>query len=384
MLRALGGRWFGNVRRVKVCQLITELGPAGAERCVYELARRLDRNRFDVQVASLRGGVVAEWLGEAGIRVTVLGVRGRWDVRGLGKLVRLLRRERIDLLHTHLFHADLVGRPAAALAGVPHLVHTVHTVEGRFRPWQFAYARLLADSCERIVCVSASARDAHARRSGLPLRRYAVIPNGLDAGAFARDEGSRRRLRGQWALGGDQVLAAFVGRLDYEKGLDVLLSAMSHLAARGRPVEAVIAGDGPQRRMVENFVAHGEGGRHCRYLGFVRDVRAVLSAADVFVMPSRWEGFGLAAAEAMAASLPVIASDIPALRDLLAEGTAGLLVERDDSLSLAEAIDRLADDAPLRAALGSAGRRRVVESHPIEQNIAAHERLYAELAAEVF
>jgi glycosyltransferase involved in cell wall biosynthesis len=383
MLAAWDGRWCRNVRRLKVCQLITELSPAGAERCVYELARRLDRNRFDVQVAALRGGAVADWLAEAGVRVAVLGVRSRWDVTGMSKLVGLLREERIDLLHTHLFHADLAGRPAAALAGVAHLIHTVHTVEGRFRPWQFAYARFLSGSCHRIVCVSASARDAHARRSGLPLRGYEVIPNGLDAGAFARDEESRRRLRGRWGLGEDQVLAAFVGRLDYEKGLDVLLSAMSHLAARGRPVEAVIAGDGPQRRMVENFVAHGEGGRFCRYLGFVRDVRAVLSAADIFVMPSRWEGFGLAGAEAMAASLPVIASDIPALRDLLAEGTAGVLVGQGDSLALAEVIDRLADDAPLRAALGGAGRRRVVETHPIERNIAAHERLYTEVAADV-
>jgi glycosyltransferase involved in cell wall biosynthesis len=293
-----------------------------------------------------------------------------------------LRQQRIDLLHTHLFHADLVGRPAAALAGVPHLVHTVHTAEGRFRPWQFAYARFLADSCDRVVSVSPSARDFHARRSGLPLRRYEVIPNGLDAQAFARDEASRRRLRCQWGLGEDQVLLAFLGRLDREKGLDVLLSAMSHLAARGRPVEAIIAGEGPARQMIENFIAHGEGGRCCRYLGFVPDVRAVLSAADIFVMPSRWEGFGLAAAEAMAASLPVIASDIPPLRGLLDGGTAGVLVEPEGSVALGEAILRLAEDAPLRAALGSAGRRRVVEAYPIEQNIAAHERLYSQVTRE--
>ena len=367
------------MRRIKICQLITELGPAGAERCVYELSRRLDRDRFDVQVMALRGGAVAGWLSEAGIRVTVLDIRGRWDVRGLVRLARLLREEQIDLLHAHLFHADLVARPAASLAAVPHLVHTVHTAEGRFRPWQFAYARFTAAACERIVCVSESARDFHARRSGLPPWRYTVIHNGLDAGAFARDESSRRRLRTEWNLGDDRVLTAYVGRLDHEKGLDLLLSATSHLAARGRPVDLVIAGDGPQRRMVENFIAHGEGGRRCRYVGFLRDVRDILSAADMFIMPSRWEGFGLAAAEAMAASLPVIASDIPALRDLLGGGSAGLLVEPTDSVSLAEAMERLADDPPLRAAMGDAGRRRVVEAFPIEANIAAHEKLYSEL-----
>ncbi|MCK4601999.1 MAG: glycosyltransferase, partial [Phycisphaerae bacterium] len=140
--------------RLRVCQLITSLEPAGAERCVYELAKRLDGDRFDVQVLALQGGAVADWLAEAGVKVTVLDVRGKWHVSKLAALTRTLRRERIDLLHTHLFHAGVAGRAAAYLADVPHVIHTIHVAEGRFRPWRFAYARLLANSCERLVCVS--------------------------------------------------------------------------------------------------------------------------------------------------------------------------------------------------------------------------------------
>ncbi len=370
------------MRRLRLCHLMTELGPAGAERCVYELARRLDRGRFDVQVAALRGGAVADWLVEAGVPVTVLDLRGRWDA---GKLLALadLLCGRVDLLHTHLFHADLVGRIAAAWAGVPHLVHTVHTAEGRFRPWQFAWARLMAGRCDRIVCVSASVRDFHARRSGLPPARYTVIPNGIDAESFARDEQARRRLREQWGLSSGQVLLAYVGRLDYEKGTDVLLSAASHLAARGSPIHLVIAGDGPQRRQVENFIAHGEGGRQCRYLGHVQDVRGVLSAADLLVMPSRWEGFGLAAAEAMACGLAVIASDVPALRELVTQGRTGLLVEPGEVVPLAEAIVHLSANAAARATMGQAGRRHVTQKYPLAAMIQAHERLYLEVAADL-
>jgi glycosyltransferase involved in cell wall biosynthesis len=370
------------MKQLRVCHLITELGPAGAERCVYELARRLDRGRFDVQVAALRGGAVADWLAEAHVPVTVLGLRGRWDAGKLPALVELLRG-RVDLLHTHLFHADLVGRLAAAWAGVPHLVHTVHTAEGRFRPWQFAAARLLAGACDRIVCVSQSTRDFHAQRSGLPLGRYTVIPNGIDAEAFAHDEQARRRLRQQWGLSGEQVLLAYVGRLDYEKGTNVLLSAASHLAARGSPIHLVIAGEGPQRQQVENFIAHGEGGQLCRYLGHVQDVRAVLSAADALVMPSRWEGFGLAAAEAMACGLAVIASDVPGLRELVTDGQTGLLVEPDDAVALAEAIEHLSADAAARETMGQTGRRRVVQDYPLTAMIEAHERLYLEVAADL-
>ena len=371
------------MERFRVCQLITDLGPAGAERAVYEVSTRLDKDRFDVQVAALRGGPVAAWLEQAGVKVTVLGVRGRWDLGKLYRLATLLRGERIDLLHTHLFHADLIGRPAAGLAGVPRLVHTVHTVEGRFRPWHFAFARLFHERCDRIVCVSASVQADHAHRSGLPGRCYTVIPNGVDPDAFYCGADARRTRRAEWGLGEDDVLLAFIGRLDYDKGIDVLLGAMSHLGARGTPMNLVIAGDGPWRNAVETFIAHGEGGRYTRALGFVEDVQAVCSAADILVVPSRWEGFGLAAAEGMAAGLPVVATRVPGLTDLITDGQTGVLVEPVDVVALAEAMMALAGDAKLRVRLGTAARRSVVEKFSIDSCVAAHERLYADVAGEL-
>jgi len=368
------------MRRIRICQLITELQLAGAERCVYELARRLDRRRFDVHVMALRGGVVGDMLARAGVPVDVLGVQGRYDVLKLGRLVELLRRGRFDILHTHLFHADLVGRLAGSLAAVPRLVHTVHVAEGRFRPWQFAFARFFADRCDKIICVSQSVLDHHARMSGLPRRRYIVIPNGIDVASFSRDEELRRKLRREWSLADTEVLAAFVGRLDYQKGIDRLLAAASHLAARGEPINLVIAGDGPKRDLVENFIAHGEGGDRARFLGFVQDVRSVLSAADMLVMPSRWEGFGLAAAEAMAAGLAVIASRVAGLRELIVDEQTGLLGDWNDVVSLADTIALLAGDAQLRRRLGAAAMKRVTERFGIDANVAAHEQLYLRLA----
>ncbi len=365
--------------RIRICQLITELAPAGAERCVYEIVRRIDRDRFDVQVAALRGGPMVEWFRDLDVPVSVIDVRSKTDVLRLGRLVRLLRDERIDLLHTHLFHADMAGRVAGYLAGVKHLVHTVHVAEGRVRPWQFAFARLFSDLCDRIVCVSDSVEVFHSKRSGMPASRYRVIPNGIEAGAYVRNDRLRQRLRRRWGIGDDEMLLTFVGRLDRQKGIDTLLGALSHLAARREGKKIVMAGDGPMRDMVTNWVEHGEGGRLCRMLGFVKNVQAVLSAADVLVLPSRWEGFGLVASEAMAAGLPVVGTHVAGLRDVVVPGRTGLLVEPEDAVALVDAIETLAQDRRLRERMGAEGKRRALGLFDINANVATHEALYEEI-----
>ncbi len=369
------------MRRIRVCQLITTLGVGGAERGLLELCRRLDRGRFDVRVVALRGGPVAARLARAGIEVHVLGLRGKWDAPRLARLPRLLVRLGPDVLHTHLFHADLAGRAAAAVAGVPRLVHTVWTAEGRWRPWQFAFARLARPWCARIVCVSPGVREHHARRSGLPSGDYETICWGVDCEAFARDEDARRRLREQWGVPAGRPVVAFVGRLEFYKGVRPLLAAMDRLAAGGDPgFDLVLAGDGPLRGAVEQFLARRLGGRHARWLGQVEDVPAVLSAADAFVMPSLWEGWPLALGEAMAAGLPAVGTNVPGVRDLLVPGRTGLLVPPSDPAALGDALAGLTADVDARDRMAAAARRRVVEQFSLEATVAAHERLYEVLA----
>ncbi len=371
------------MRKIRVCQLITELGLAGAERIVYQLATRLDRDRFDVSVVALRGGRVARMLEDAGVTVRVVKMRGKWDAARLMRLPGILRELRPDIVHTHLFHADMVGRVMANCASVRHVVHTVHVVEGRFRPWQFFVARMLNGLCDKTVCVSRAVMDFHSRKSSLPRDGYMVIPNGTDAGQFAHDPVKRRNLRDDLGVGKDRILVGFVGRLDYQKGVETLLSTMSHLAARGEPMDLVIAGDGPKRALVENFVRHGEGGKHCRYLGSVDDVQAVYSAMDVMAMPSRWEGLSLVATEAMAASLPIVATRAPGLEDIIVDGETGIIVEPNDVFQMAERILELAADADLRRRLGASGRKRVIEEYSIAAMIAMHEQLYAETSGDL-
>ena len=364
--------------RLRICQLITELRPAGAERCVYELARRLDPQRFCVHVAALRGGAFAERLREAGIGVTVLDVRNKLDISVLARLAKVLRRGKFDLLHTHLFHADLAGRLAARLAGVPRLVHTVHVAEARFRPWQYAWACMTASWCGRIVCVSHAVRDHHARKSHLSRRRYEVIYNGIDADAYRADPQRREELRRRWCVGESEILVAFVGRLNYQKNLPMLLDAMGRIRRGRNDIRLIVAGDGPESSVLDKFIRKNASAGVVR-LGRTDDVPGVLCASDIFAMPSRWEGFGLAAAEAMSAELAVVVTKVPGLTEVIEDGKSGLLIDSGDTDALKAAICQLADDRDRRIRLGQAGRRRVKENFSMEMNIKSHERLYESL-----
>jgi len=367
---------------IRICQFITELRPAGAERCVYALAARLPAERFTVEVAALRGGPVADALRAAGATVHVLGAAGKLDVSVWPKAARLLRRGRFDILHTHLFHADFVSRTAAVAAGIPHAVHTVHVAERRFRPWQFAWTHLTAGGLDRIVCVSEGVRDFHAARTHLSPDTYTVIHNGIDADRMTRSDTLRRRFREQWGLKTSDILCAFVGRLDRQKGIDVLLDGFQRAAADNPDLHLVLAGDGPLRRRVSDWLERSPAGSRARALGFIGDVTPVLSAADIFCQPSRWEGFCLAAAAAMAAGLPVAGSDVAGLNEVVADGRTGLLRPPGDAEAFADALTRLAADAAVRADMGDAGRRRVLERFALDRFCDDHARLYESLVSD--
>jgi glycosyltransferase involved in cell wall biosynthesis len=363
---------------IRVMYILTELAPGGAERCVANLATGLDRRRFEASVVGLRGGPMADELRAAGVRCESLDLYCRCDASALARLVRRMRRFRPDIVHTHLFHADLAGRFAAAWVGSAKLIHTVHVAEQRPRRAQFLWARWARGACDRIVCVSEAVRDHHRRRSGLPAGDYRVIRNGIDVDRYGRDDDARRRLRRQWGVKPGERVGCFVGRLDRQKGVDVLAEALVRLGSDAPIGRWMIAGEGPERAWLSDRVDRAGLADRVRLLGRVDNVPELLSACDIFALPSRWEGLPLAAMEAMAAGLAVVVSDGPGLTEVVQDGRTGLVVPVGDVASLARALRSLAEDAALRSRLATEATRDARRRFGLSRYLASHEALYVD------
>ena len=352
----------------KVMIAITGLGPGGAERLVYETATRLDRSRFAPEVVSLDAaqGAMGQMLREAGVPVTGLD-RHRRDLLGCARaLRRLIREHQPDLLHTHLFHANLAGRLAARKhSALPVLSH-VHIVERRFRPWQYWLDARTARYCVAELCVSPSVRGHQALRTGLAEDFFQVVPNGIDLTRFTQQADLQ------------DPLVVGVGHLrSAQKGFDVLLDAWATVVKHQPGARLVLAGEGPEQRRFERRLRRlPDNGRSVDLAGLVTDVPKLLARAAVFCMPSRWEGSPLACMEAMAAGLPVVGSAIGPIEELVNDGVEGVLVPVGDSVRLAEALLGLLGDPERRRNLGCHARRRAHEQFDVNRMVRRLEELY--------
>ncbi|MGY5091509.1 glycosyltransferase, partial [Streptomyces sp. 900105755] len=317
---------------MKALHVITGLGTGGAEQQLRLLLRHLPV-ACDV-VTLTNPGPVADGLAADGVRVVHLGMSGNRDLAALPRLVRLIRRGRYDLVHTHLYRACLYGRIAARLAGVRAVVATEHSLgdsqlEGRELT---AGVRALYLAGERLgrstVAVSPTVAD-RLRRWGVPGPRIEVVPNGIDLDRFRFDADRRRRVRDRLGIPQDAWVVGAVGRLAPGKRFGVLVEALAALPADCR---LLLVGGGPEEDALRRTArAAGVAGRvlfagerpYTSDDAQDPDLPALTSAMDVFASPSAEEAFGLAVVEALAAGLPVLYSACPAVEDLPAAAAPG-------------------------------------------------------------
>lgn len=364
-------------RTHKLMLLAVGLGVGGTESHVLELASRLDRARFDVTVCALKGeGVIAAELRNRGVRVVTLGGRGKLDARVLLRLWRLVRRERPDIIHAFLFWANLAGRVVGRLLQVPVRLSSYHDVEVR-RIWHRAIPDSLTLSwTHSLICCSDAVRRSVRSHLGGEAQKYLAIPFGIDIGLYERAASVKRRELG---LREDLAVLGTVCRLiEPKKGLAVLLQAVAQLKEQaGTPgFQLLIVGEGPAYGGLRALSERLGIAPWVVFAGLRRDIPGLLPLMDLFVLPSLYEGFGIAILEAMAAGRPVVATAVGGIPEVVVHGETGLLVPPGDPVSLADALRELLAHPERARVLGARGRERAREKFRIESIVRQHETLY--------
>jgi glycosyltransferase involved in cell wall biosynthesis len=375
----------------RILYLVTSSGVGGTEIALWQLLRRLDRARWEPTVVSLKPP------GEIAARIRALGIEVRSP--GIGdetgafaalelllearRLPRLLGGRRFDLVHSLLFRAHLLGRLAARRLGARAVVNSYRSGVEAAGGWALRADRWTAGRVTRFHLQSAGLAAALRSRLGGDPERYVAIPNGIDlaeadAALAVGREPARRRL----GLYPTDLVIAYAGRLHEEKGVRHLLAAFHALLQAQPTARLVLAGDGPARRNLEAATAALRLGPFVRFLGALPDPWPLLAAADVFALPSLWEGMPNALLEAMAAGLPSVATAVGAVPEVAVDGVEALLVPPGDPVALAAALAALAGAPARRREIGAAARRRVEGSFRIEAHVAAIDRLYAGLLGE--
>jgi glycosyltransferase involved in cell wall biosynthesis len=343
---------------VGVVHLVEALGVGGLERVVQSLSRHADPRRYRVEVVcAARGGPLAEEIEEAGTPVRLLGA-GSYYPRDILRLARLLKGLAPHVVHSHGHFAGVLGRAAAWWAGVPVLIHHLHTTDTTLRDRHRRLERLLARVTRRVVCCSRAVERHALLDLGLDKGLTITVLNGIDPAPMAGAE-EAHRLLGRPA----RPIVGCVGGLSRHKGQEHLVRAFAALPERLRSGTLALVGDGPGRAHLEEMVAAlGLRGR-VLFLGERRDARRLLPAFDVVAVPSVCrEGLGLAALEAMDAARPVVATRVGGLPEVVEEGRTGLLVDPASPAALAAGLRDVLERPDLGRSLGEAGRRRV-EAH---------------------
>jgi glycosyltransferase involved in cell wall biosynthesis len=381
---------------IRVLRVIARLNIGGPAIHVTLLTERLDPTRYEsILVTGTEGPGEGNYLALHGrairnvVTVPALGREiGPRDLPALGALVRLIRRTRPHIVHTHTAKGGTLGRTAAALCRVPVIVHTFHghVLQGYFSPARtrlfLGIERALARVSDCLVAVSSRVREELlALGIGTP-SAFDVVPLGLDLEPFAGSAARRGELRRELGLSPEVPLVGIVARLVPVKAHEVFLEAAQVVAQAHSAAQFLIVGDGERRAELEQLAARAGLSARVRFLGWRGDLDRVYADLDVAVLTSKNEGSPVALIEAMAAGRAVVATQVGGVPDVVTDGVTGRLVPGGDAVAAAHGIIGLLQHPDQRAQLGGAARAFVLDRFGAARLLQDVDGLYRRLLAE--
>jgi len=369
------------VERIRVVYLAHAFQVGGAEEMVLNLARRLP-DRFEPMVCCIHElGSIGREIRASGVPVRVLGLnpglRRPWDV---ARIQRFFRETRPQIVHTFLLTASLYGRLAAMLARVPIVIGTEVNIYARKRQSHALAERLLMPGTDRVVASAESVRDFYIRQVHADPAKVEVIYNAVDW-AQLHTTRTRDAIRGSLNVPVDRPVAGVIARLTEQKGHRYLLDALAGTPALAQ-VHLLVVGDGDLRDTLRARVEAAGLSSRVHFLGGRRDLGDLLSAIDMFVLPSLWEGLPLSLVLAMGAGVPVVSTTVGGVPEVVEDGRTGLLVPPGDAAALGVAVARLVTDPALGRRLADAARAEVLPKFGVDDYVASVAGLYDRLLRE--
>lgn len=365
---------------INILHIMTKIPVGGVENQLLTVLRTYDRNKYLPVVCSMsdKGKIGAE-IEEEGIEVVCLNKFKRsFDWTIISDLYRLIKERDIKIVRTHQFHANFYGRVAAILARVPCIIASVHNLYNRDKKIHRRVINwILAGLSDRVVAVSSAVKEDIIKYDHINKKKIMVINNGIDKELFNSQD--RSTMRKELGIPPDVHVIGTVGRLTYQKGQKYLIEALACLKDKFSKIRLMLIGDGPLKDELKDYTKSLGMDDDVMFLGTRRDVPALLSAIDIFVLPSLREGLVNSLLEAMAAARPVIASDIKPIREIVDSEAVGILVPVKNSEKMATSIEVLLNDRSLADKIGRAARQKVLASFDIKRTVSMYSSLFDEI-----
>lgn len=364
---------------MRVLQIIPTFDQAGAEKQFSLLCCNLPGDEFEVHACALtRTGPYEEMLRSHNVPVTIIGKRAKIDPFAYWHLRQLITRLKPDVVQTWLFAANSYGRAAAVSCRVPVVIGSEQCADPWKRWFELAIDRRLARRSARIAVNGTGVRDFYLR-AGIAADKFVLIPNGIEP--HPKSLLLRTDLLNQLKLPPQSRLVATIARLWPQKRVRDIIWAAELLTIARDDVHVLIIGDGPERAALERFRDQVQLQDRVHFLGHRNDVVQIIEHLDILWLASGFEGMPNVLMEAMAAGVPVVATDIPGNRDLIRNNGTGFLVPVGDSAAIASHTFQILEDPSSRSDLRQAAQREMLEKYPVKNMVDQHAALYRELLA---
>lgn len=379
------------MRQTRILHVIRP-AEGGMKGHLLTLARGLKAKGYDIEIACPPDTGLAAEVDKLGLPVHPIALVGPLhpvrDSICVKQLIGIMRRGRYDIIHFHGAKASLVGRIAALLAGCRNTVMTVHnfiiyTEVPPVKRLVFKYGeKLLSRVTARIITVSEALRNDLVQVYNIAPEKIIPVYNGIDT-SFYQGQHDKSAARAKLNLGDDSVVVGTVARMAPQKGLNYLIEAVAAInmaqPASAENICFVIAGDGPLRADLEDQAKSLGVGEKIIFPGYIKDIPALLACFDLFVIPSIAEGLSITTIEAMAAGLPVVATRVGGLPELVKPGINGYLVEPREPSAIADAILSVLADPAAAKKLGTAGKRFAEDNFSNDKMVTLTSEIYREM-----